>query len=116
MYKRLGIELRQPTIEGWFHGVADLMRPMYYRLRDYMLALDYLQSDESTVPVVDSEKRRAVKGYMWLARSVIEPLVLFHYHEGHGPRRSYSSSSGISRARCRSTGMRRTTSSTSLTG
>ena len=82
MYKRLGIELRQPTIEGWFHGVADLMRPMYCRLRDYMLALDYLQSDESTVPVIDSEKRRAVKGYMWLARSVIEPLVLFHYHEG----------------------------------
>ena len=82
MYKRLGIELRQPTIEGWFHGVADLMRPMYYRLREHMLSLDYLQSDESTVPVIDSEKRRAVKGYMWLARSVIEPLVLFHYHEG----------------------------------
>ncbi len=82
MFKRLGIELRQPTIEGWFHGVADLMRPLYYRLRDYMLALDYLQSDESTVPVVDHEKKRAVKGYMWLARSVIEPLVLFHYHEG----------------------------------
>ena len=82
MFKRLGIELRQGTVEGWFHGVADLMRPMYYRLRDYMLALDYLQSDESTVPVIDNEKRRAVKGYMWLARSVIEPLVLFHYHEG----------------------------------
>ena len=82
MFKRLGVELRQPTIEGWFHGVADLMRPMYYRLREHMLALDYLQSDESTVPVIDSEKRRAVKGYMWLARSVIEPLVLFHYHEG----------------------------------
>ena len=82
MFKRLGIELKQGTVEGWFHGVADLMRPMYYRLRDYMLALDYLQSDESTVPVIDSEKRRAVKGYMWLARSVIEPLVLFHYHEG----------------------------------
>ena len=82
MFKRLGIELKQGTVEGWFHGVADLMRPMYYRLRDYMLSLDYLQSDESTVPVIDNEKRRAVKGYMWLARSVIEPLVLFHYHEG----------------------------------
>lgn len=82
MFKRLGVELRQSTIEGWFHGVADLMRPMYYRLKEHMLALDYLQSDESTVPVVDREKKRTVKGYMWLARSVIEPLVLFHYHEG----------------------------------
>ena len=51
MYKRLGVELKQPTIEGWFHGIADLMRPMYYSLQDHMLRLDYLQSDESTVPV-----------------------------------------------------------------
>ena len=82
MFKRLGFELVQPTVEGWFHGVADLMRPMYYRLQEHMLALDYLQSDESTVPVIDKVKRQTVKGYMWLARSVIEPLVLFHYHEG----------------------------------
>ena len=82
MYKRLGVELKQPTIEGWFHGIADLMRPMYYSLQEHMLRLDYLQSDESTVPVIDNEKRRAVKGYMWLIRAITEPLVLFHYHEG----------------------------------
>ena len=82
MYKRLGVELKQSTIEGWFHGVADLMRPMYYRLQEHMLRLDYLQSDESTVPVVNKEKSRTVKGYMWLIRALTEPLVLFHYHEG----------------------------------
>ena len=82
MYKRLGIELKLPTIEAWFHGIADLMRPMYYRLQEYMLQLDYLQSDESTVPVINNEKHRTVKGYMWLIRAVMEPLVLFHYHEG----------------------------------
>ncbi|MGN1253756.1 MAG: IS66 family transposase, partial [Prevotella sp.] len=82
MFKRLGIELKQPTIEGWFFGIADLMRPMYYRLQEYMLQLGYLQSDESTVPVINNEKHRTVKGYMWLIRAVIEPLVLFHYHEG----------------------------------
>ena len=82
MFKRLGIELKQSTIEGWFFGIADLMRPMYYRLQEYMLQLDYLQSDESTVPVINNEKHRTVKGYMWLIRAVTEPLVLFHYHEG----------------------------------
>ena len=82
MYKRLGVELRPPTIEAWFHGVADLMRPVYYRLREHMLKMDYLQSDESTVPVVIKEKHKTVKGYMWLARAVTEPLVMFHYHEG----------------------------------
>ena len=82
MFKRFGIELRQSTIEGWFFGIADLMRPMYYNLREHILRLDYLQSDESTVPVINNEKHRTVKGYMWLVRAVTEPLVLFHYHEG----------------------------------
>ena len=82
MFKRIGIELRQPTIEGWFFGIADLMRPLYYRLQEYMLQLDYLQSDESTVPIINNEKHRTIKGYMWLIRAVTEPLVLFHYHEG----------------------------------
>ena len=82
MFRRLGVELREPTIEGWFHGVADLMRPMYYRLQEIMLQMDYLQSDESTLPIINNEKHRTVKGYIWLARAVILPLVLFHYHEG----------------------------------
>ena len=82
MYKRLGIELKQSTIESWFHEIADLMRPLYYQLKQHMLLLDYLQSDESTVPVINNEKHRTVKGYMWLIRAVTEPLVLFHYHEG----------------------------------
>ena len=58
------------------------MRPLYYRLQEHMLRLDYLQSDESTVPIINNEKHRTVKGYMWLIRAVIEPLVFFHYHEG----------------------------------
>ncbi len=82
MYKRLGIDLKQSTVENWFHGVADLLRPMYYRLQEHMLRLDYLQSDESTVPVINNEKHRTVKGYMWLVRAITEPLVLFHYHDG----------------------------------
>ena len=82
MFKRLGVDLKQPTIEEWFHEVADLMRPTYFRLRDIMLQTDYLQSDESTLPIINNEKHRTVKGYIWLARSAILPLVLFHYHDG----------------------------------
>ena len=38
MFKRIGIELKQPTIEGWFFGIADLMRPLYYRLQELLLS------------------------------------------------------------------------------
>jgi hypothetical protein len=82
MVKRLGMEIPQSTIELWFHGVADLMRPLYYRLEEILLSLNYLESDETTIPIVNNEKKRTVKGYLWLARSVLHPLVIFHYHEG----------------------------------
>lgn len=81
-YKRLGYEIKQPTLESWFHEVADLMRPLYYKVQDFMLGMDYLQSDESTLPVINDEKHRAVKGYIWLMRSIQVPMVCFHYHNG----------------------------------
>lgn len=46
------------------------------------LSYGYLLSDESTVPVINNEKHRAVKGYIWLIRSIVVPMVFFHYHEG----------------------------------
>lgn len=44
------------------HDVADLMRPAYFRLKELVLASDYVQSDETTVPIINSEKHRTVKG------------------------------------------------------
>lgn len=29
------------------------------------MSSDYIQVDESTLPVIDNEKHRAVKGYIW---------------------------------------------------
>ena len=86
MYKRLGVSIPPSTIEAWFHDVADLMRPTYYRLRELVLSTDYIQSDETTVPIIDNEKHRTVKGYLWLVRSMVNSLVFFE------PRWSCSSS------------------------
>jgi hypothetical protein len=38
--------------------------------------------DESTVPVIDNKKKRAVKAYLWVVRSVMDKLVFFHYDKG----------------------------------
>lgn len=82
MFKRLGVSIPSSTIEVWFHDVADLMRPTYYRLRELILSTDYIQSDETTVPIIDNEKHRTVKGYLWLVRSMVNGLVFFAYNEG----------------------------------
>jgi len=82
MFKQAGIHLPASTVNGWFVGSSDLLRALYYRLRETVLATDYIQVDESTVPVVGNDKRRAVKSYLWVVRSVMENLVFFHYDKG----------------------------------
>lgn len=41
-----------------------------------------LQADETTVPVINREKHKADKEYLWMVRSVMEKLVIFHYDKG----------------------------------
>lgn len=82
MFKQVGVRLPASTVNGWFSGSSDLLRALYYRLREIVLATDYIQVDESTVPVVGNDKQRAVKSYLWVVRSVMENLVFFHYDKG----------------------------------
>ena len=82
MFQQQGITISPATINGWFQDVADLMRPIYYRLMEMVLSSDYIQSDETTIPIINNEKHKAVKGYLWMVRSVMRDLVFFHYDHG----------------------------------
>lgn len=82
MYSQLGISMAPSTINGWFGGMADLMRPTYYRLKELVLQSDYIQSDETTIPIINNEKHKTVKGYIWMVRAVMANLVFFHYDHG----------------------------------
>jgi transposase len=82
MFKVAGVSIPASTINGWFGGSSDLLRALYYRLREIVLATDYIQVDESTVPVINDEKHRAVKSYLWVVRSVMDNLMFFHYDKG----------------------------------
>ena len=82
MYKRIGMSIPPSTIESWYHEVADLLRPLYYRIKENILACDYVQSDETTVPIIDNEKHQTVKGYLWLIRDVMSGDIFFHYDQG----------------------------------
>jgi transposase len=62
--------------------VADLMRPAWFRLKELVLGSDYVQSDESTMPIINNEKHKTIKGYIWMIRAVMLDLVFFHYDHG----------------------------------
>ena len=82
MLKQQGLTIPASTVTNWFMGGSDLLRALYFRLKDIVLESDYIQVDESTVPVVDNKKHRTVKSYLWMVRSVMEDLVFFHYDKG----------------------------------
>jgi transposase len=82
MFKQSGISIPPASVNDWFHDVADLMRPSYYRVKELVLQTDYIQSDETTIPIINNEKHKTVKGYLWMVRAVMEDLVFFHYDQG----------------------------------
>ena len=81
-YKELGVVLSDATIGDWFAAVCSRLRPLYDRLRARIMESDYIQVDESTLPVIDNEKHRAVKGYMWAVRNPLTGESYFHYDMG----------------------------------
>lgn len=81
-YKELGVTISASTINDWFKAVVGKLKPIYDLLRAHVLACDYVQVDESTLPVIDNEKHRAVKGYVWSVVNVMSGDRFFFYEHG----------------------------------
>ena len=81
-YKELGVTISSSTINDWFNATCERLRPIYDRLRSEIMSKDYIQVDESTLPVIDNEKHRAHKGYIWCVRDVVGNQMFFHYDLG----------------------------------
>jgi len=82
IYKELGVTISASTINDWLKAVVGKVKPLYDLLRAYVLACDYVQVDESTLPVIDNEKHRAVKGYVWSVVNVMTGDRFFFYEHG----------------------------------
>lgn len=82
MLKQLNFHLPASTANDIFQKGVDLLRALYYRLKELVLANDYIQIDESTIPVINNEKHKTVKAYLWAVRAPMENLVFFHYDQG----------------------------------
>ena len=69
-------------MNDWYAATCERLKLLYDILVREVLSRDYIQVDESTLSVIDNEKHRAVKGYMWCTRAMTEQLVAFHYDMG----------------------------------
>ena len=79
-FKRIGINIPDSTIGNWVAQVCDLLAPLYEAHRRQVLTRPYLQADETTIKVMDRQKKgKTHLGYHWVYFSPIERLVLFDY-------------------------------------
>ena len=81
-YKELGVAISASTINDWFKAVVGKVKPIYDLLRAHVLACDYVQVDESTLPVIDNEAHRAVRGWVWSVVNVMTGDRFFFYEHG----------------------------------
>lgn len=82
MLKAQGFEIAESTLGGWFSAICRLIEPLYQELMKQVLTTDYLQADESPIPVLTKDKPGAThKGYEWVYHDPVQRLVLFDYRK-----------------------------------
>ena len=81
-YRESGISISESTMCGWHEMAVERLKPLYNLLKKKILSSEYIQVDESVIPVMDNERRKARKGYEWCVRDGITGDVMFHYDRG----------------------------------
>ena len=82
-FLRLGVTISDSTIGNWLTAVAAYLKPIYEAHKQLVLSSGYLHVDETTIKVLDSDKKNAThQGYFWVYQSNANKLVLFDYKPG----------------------------------
>lgn len=83
-FARLGVSFSRQRLCDWVAGAASLVQIVVARMKENLLAGDYLQVDETPVKVMDPEvKGKCATGYLWVAGRPGGD-VIFEFHPGRG--------------------------------
>jgi transposase len=84
-FARENIPIASSTIEGWVKQALEKLEPLYQQLKFDIKAGGYLQVDETSIKVLESEKKGATHmGWYWVCHSPLEGLVLMDYQPTRG--------------------------------
>ncbi len=97
-FSREAVHLPSSTIIGWVNGCCALLEPMYETLKNEVLSQNYIQADETPIPVLDKNKKHTThQGYHWVYHAPEIKTVLFDYQKGRsreGPKEILKNFSG----------------------
>ncbi len=65
IYRRQGVELSRQTLCGWMRQCAELVHPLYARMRDEVLNSKVIGTDDTPVNVLDRSRSRTRVGRIW---------------------------------------------------
>ena len=83
LQRAAGVTIAQTTICGWVKLVLMNLVALYELHKQYVLACRYLHVDETTIQVLDEDKKgKTHRGYYWLYFNSEQKLVLFDYQPG----------------------------------
>lgn len=57
-YRESGITISDSTMGGWYEAAVEKLRLLYNLLKKQILSSEYIQIDESVIPVIDNESIR----------------------------------------------------------
>jgi transposase len=84
-FARENIPIASSTIEGWVKQALERLDPLYQQLRFDIKAKGYLQVDETTIKVLESDKKGAAHlGWYWVYHSPLDGMVLMDYQPTRG--------------------------------
>ena len=89
IFAREGIDLARTTLCGWVADVASALTPIEAQLRREITAATYLQTDDTSVTVLD-DRGGSFKGRLWTYLDPLGRQVVFDAtptHEADGPER-----------------------------
>ncbi len=80
MFRRFGVELPDQTLCGWLRQSAELLEPLYQRMKAFVLSSKVVGTDDTPVKVLDRALPHARKGRFWPYVGDREhPAVVYDY-------------------------------------
>lgn len=84
--KRMGVQLSRQTMSNWMISGANLLKPLYEKLREHLVSQQFIHADETPVEVLcEDGKEPTAKSYMWVYRTgryTENAAVLYKYEVG----------------------------------
>jgi transposase len=80
IFQRQGVELSRQTMCGWMRQAAELVQPLYERMKQQVLDSKAVQTDDTPVPVLDLEREHTRTGRIWTyVGDAAHPYTVYDY-------------------------------------